>query len=427
MTSAATSSGLGKKYSILAVFTSWHMAISLILGFVSGIPLALTAATLQAWMVDEKISLTTIGLFSLVGLPYTLKFLWAPFMDRYVPPFMGRRRGWLLVTQLGLIASISALAFSSPSQHPFVVAILALILAFTSSSQDIVNDAYRIEILTPEEYGLGSSLYVLGYRAAMVVSGAGALLLVDHLGSTPTAWRITYLVMASTLLIGVVTTFLSPEPKVEGKPPSNMRDAVIQPLLEYFKRPGAVEILVFLVIYKLDTNLTIAMTTPFMMKIGFTKTDIGAVVKGFGFFALMAGTMVAGVSMIKLGLRRSLWIFGITQAVAGLTYMLLAQAGHNYPLMVAAIATENFFSGMGLAAMSAFMMSVVDKRFTATQYSLITSFMAMSRYVAGAPSGWLADHVSWPNYFIICTLIGIPGLLMLLRFNRWAMPENTQS
>ncbi|MBI3557805.1 MAG: AmpG family muropeptide MFS transporter [Deltaproteobacteria bacterium] len=404
------------------------MAVSLILGFISGIPLALTAATLQAWMVDEKISLTTIGLFSLVGLPYTLKFLWAPLMDRYVPPFMGRRRGWLLVTQAALIVSISAMAFSSPGQHPGIVAVLALIVAFTSSSQDIVNDAYRIEILRPEEYGLGSSLYVLGYRAAMFVSGAGSLLLADYLtprlGGYAMAWRVTYLVMASTLFIGIITTFLSPEPAVEGKPPANLSDAVIQPLLEYFKRPGSVEILIFLVIYKLDTNLTIAMTTPFMMKIGFTKTDIGAVVKGFGTFALMGGTMVAGISMIKLGLRRSLWIFGITQAVAGLTYMLLAQAGHNYPLMVAAIATENFFSGMGLAAMSAFMMNIVDKRFTATQYSLITSFMALSRYVASAPSGWLADNVSWPTYFVICTLIGIPGLLMLLRFKRWTMPSD---
>ncbi|MBI3544571.1 MAG: AmpG family muropeptide MFS transporter [Deltaproteobacteria bacterium] len=394
------------------------MAVSFILGFVAGIPLALTAATLQAWMVDAKISLTTIGLFSLVGLPYTVKFLWSPIMDRYSPPFLGKRRGWLVVTQLALVLAISAMAFSNPGQYPGTMAFLALLVAFCSASHDIVNDAFRIEMLSPEEYGLGSSLYVLGYRLAMYVSGGGALIMADHM-----PWRAVYLIMASTMAIGVVTTLLSPEAIAKPKQLKSLKDATVQPLVEYFKRSGAIEILAFLIIYKLDTNLTVAMTTPFMMKIGFTKTDIGAVVKGFGTFALMGGTLLAGMAMLKLGLRRSLWIFGILQAVAGLTYMALAQAGHNYPLMVASITTENFFSGMGLAAQSAFMMAMVDKRFTATQYSLITSFMALSRYVTGAPSGWLADHVSWPTYFIICTLIGIPGLLLLLRFDRWKMPS----
>jgi PAT family beta-lactamase induction signal transducer AmpG len=408
------------------------MGVSFIFGFTAGIPLALTAATLQAWMVDEKISLTTIGLYSMVGLPYTIKFLWAPFVDRWAPPLLhrrfgfGRRRGWLIITQLAVIGSICAMAFSNPGEHPLVIAALATLLAFCSASYDIVNDAYRIEILSQEEYGLGSSVYVMAYRLAMFISGGGALILADAFQksmSISIAWRYTYLIMGGLMLTGLITVLLCPDPQTKAKPPQTLRQAVVEPLMEYFKRAGAISILLFLVIYKLDTNLTVAMTTPFMMSLGFTKTDIGAVVKGFGTFALMGGTLVAGLAMVRLGLKRSLWIFGILQSICGLIFFALSKAGHHYPLMVASITAENFLSGMGLAAQSAFMMALVDKRFTATQYSLITSFMALSRYVASAPSGWLADHVGWGTYFIICTLIGIPGLLMLTRYNRWTLPQ----
>lgn len=393
------------------------MAVTLILGFVAGIPLALTAATLQAWMADLKTDLTVIGLFSLVGLPYTLKFLWAPIMDRFVPPFLGRRRGWLIIWQAIIMLVIVAMAFSNPAANPALTAFFAFLLAFSSASHDIVNDAYRVDVLTKEEYGAASSLYVMGYRVAMLVSGGGALILADHL-----PWRIVYLVMSSTMLIGMVTTYFAPEPNVSAQAPASIQDAVISPLIEFFKRPGAIETLVFLIVYKLDSNLTVAMTTPFMLSLGFSKTDIGAVTKGFGMLATITGTLFGGGLMVRLGLERALWMFGITQALAGLTYMGLAHAGHNYPFMVAAITIENLFSGMGIAAQSAFMMSICDKRFSATQYALISSFMALSRYLAGAPSGWLAKTFGWESYYLICALVGIPGLLMLLRFKKWAMP-----
>ena len=408
----------GALETVLHAFTSRRMAVVLLQGFVCGIPLALTFATLQAWMATEKVDLTLIGIFSLVGLPYTVKFLWAPLMDRYVPPFLGRRRGWILVCQVALMISISALAFSQPAQAPGVVAVLALLVAFCSSSQDIVVDAYRTEILSQEEFGVGSSLYVMGYRIAMLVSGGGALILSDHM-----SFRAVYLIMASTMLLGVFTTLIAPEPEVRAAPPKSIHEAFILPLVEYFKRRGAIETLLFLIVYKLDSNLTVAMTTPFMLSIGFSKTDIGAVVKGGGTIATVLGAIVGGGMMVKLGLRRSLWIFGISQAIAGLTYMILAHLGHNYPFMVAAITTENFFSGMGIAAQSALMMSLCDKRFTATQYSLLASFMGLSRYVAGAPSGWLAKTFGWEHYFLICALAGIPGLLMLLRLKAWKMPN----
>ena len=403
--------------SLLRIFASWRMAVVALHGFSAGIPLALTFATLQAWMASEKVDLTVIGAFSLVGIPYTLKFLWAPLMDRYVPPFLGRRRGWMIVAQVALIGFISAMAFSDPASSPATVAVLAVIVAFCSSSQDIAIDAYRTEILKPDELGAGAALYVTGYRIAMIVSGAVALILADHL-----PWKYVYLIMASTMSIGIVTTLLAPEPKTPPKAPRSIEEVVVQPFVEFFKRRGGVEVLVFMVIYKLDSNLTQALTTPFLLEQGFTKTDIGTVTKIFGMIATIAGTLVGGALMARLGIRRALWIFGIVQAAAGLSYMALAQAGHNYPLLIAAVTIEYTCSGLGNAAFSAFMMSVCDRRFTATQYALLTSFMAASRYVAGAPSGFLAQACGWQGYFLVCALIGIPGLLLLTRYRKWAIP-----
>jgi PAT family beta-lactamase induction signal transducer AmpG len=239
-------------------------------------------------------------------------------------------------------------------------------------------------------------------------------------------WRLVYLVMASLMLIGVATTWFAPEPKVPARAPRTLKDAVVQPLLEFFKRRGAIEVLIFLVIYKLDTNLTIAMTTPFMMDLGFSKTEIGTVGKAFGIFATIVGALFGGGIMVRLGIRRALWLFGVTQAFAGLSYLALAHVGHNYWVMVLAVATENVFSGMGIAAQNAFMMAICDKGFSATQFALISSFMALSRYVAGAPSGWLAKHVGWEGYYLVCVLIGIPGLLLLTRYRKWTMPSGSR-
>lgn len=404
--------------SIIQVFLNFRMATVLLFGFSSGVPLALTAGTLQAWMATENVDLTVIGIFALVGLPYTLKFLWAPFMDRYVPPFLGRRRGWILIAQLALVITISAMAFAEPSASPGVLALLAVLVAFSSASQDIVVDAFRTELLKPEELGAGAGVFIMGYRIAMLVSGAVALILADHM-----AWRTVYLIMAGTMLIGILTTFLTPEPVMQAKPPKSLQEAIMVPFIDFFRRRGAVEILIFILLYKLDVIMTLAMTTPFMLQIGFTKTDIGAVTKGFGLIATIVGTLLGGAWMVRLGLQRSLWCFGFLQGFSGISYVMLAKLGHHYPMMVTAIAVENFCSGMGTAVFTAFLMSLCNQRFTATQYALLSSFMAISRVVVGAPTGFLAKNLGWEMYYVVCTLIAIPGLLLLLRYRVWMAEE----
>lgn len=413
-----TANTLKKKYSLIHAFTNWRMFIVLLAGFSSGIPLALSGATLQAWMADRKVDLTVIGVFSLVTMPYALKFLWSPLMDRFVPPFLGRRRGWMFITQLALVGGIILLGLSDPVASPGRVALIAVLVAFFSASQDIVIDAYRTEVLPNEEFGIGSGVYVMGYRIAMIVSGGGALVLADRM-----PWSAVYFIMALTMGVGVIASLFGPEPIVDVKPPKSLSEAIILPFMEFFKRRGALETLLFLVLYKLDVFLTLAMQTPFMLDIGFSKTDIGAITKFFGMITTIAGALFGGGLMLKLGMQRSLWVFGIAQALAGLSYMLLAHVGAQYPLLVLAIAVENLCSGMGIAAYSAFMMSLCDKRFTATQYALLSSFMGFARGIVQTPSGYLAKAFGWERYFLICALISIPGLALLTRFKKWDLPN----
>ena len=394
------------------------MAATLGYGFSSGIPLALTGSTLQAWMSQEKVNLTTIGIFSLVGMPYTLKFLWSPFLDRYLPPVLGRRRGWILVLQMLLALGIAWMALTSPSEQSVRMAMIAVVVAFLSASQDIVVDAWRTDTLLPEEYGLGSGAYVMGYRLAMLVSGALALILADRI-----PWKQVYLLMALSMGVGILCTlFLAPEPQTDAEArPHSLREAVVLPLLDFFKRKGSVEVLSFIVLYKLDVVVALALTTPFMLELGFTKTDIGAVNKGVGLVATIFGTLAGGALMTRMGMKRSLWVFGILQGAGNVLFLALAYTGLNYPLMVSAIAIENLLSGMGTAAYSAFLMSLCNKKFSATQYALLTSLMALTRVVAGAPTGYLAQNLGWPAYFAVAISLMIPGLLLLTRYDRWAL------
>jgi PAT family beta-lactamase induction signal transducer AmpG len=400
--------------AILAAFGSRRIFFVLLLGFSSGIPLALTGSTLQAWMASEGVDLAVIGVFSLVGLPYAMKYLWAPVMDRFVPPFLGRRRGWMLVTQAALALAVAAMAFSEPKAAPGLLAVLSLLVAFFSASQDIVVDAWRTEVLSPEELGPGAGVHILGYRVAMLTSGAVALILADRI-----PWRLVYLLMAGSLAVGIAASLLAPEPEVAGKPPRTLKEAVVEPFIEFFARPGAMGILLFVVLYKLDVVMALALTTPFLLELGFTKTDIGAVTKGLGMVATIVGTLAGGAVVARSGLKASLWIFGILQSVSTLSFLALARLGHHYPMMVAAIGIENLCSGMGTAAYAAFLMSLCDKRFTATQYALLTSLMAVTRVVAGAPTGVLAKAYGWETYFLVSALAAIPGLLLLLRYDRW--------
>jgi PAT family beta-lactamase induction signal transducer AmpG len=406
--------------SILSVFRSPRLFWVLLLGFSSGIPLALTGTTLQAWMATEKIDLTIIGVFSLVGLPYSVKYLWAPVMDRFIPPFLGRRRGWMLVTQLGLVLTIAAMAFSDPAGATTLFAVLAFLVAFVSASQDIVVDAYRTEVLEPAELGPGAGVHIMGYRIAMLTSGAIALILADRL-----PWKTVYLLMAGSLLVGAVASILSPEPALKEKPPASLKEAVVEPFIEFLSRPGAVGILLFVILYKLDVVMATALTTPFMLELGFTKTDIGAVTKGLGMAATIVGTLAGGAVVARVGMKASLWIFGILQSVSTLAFLTLARLGHHYPAMVAAIGLENLCSGMGTAAYAAFLMSLCNKRFTATQYAILTSLMALTRVLVGAPTGYLAKTYGWEIYFLVSMLAAVPGLLLLLQYSRWTAPSLT--
>lgn len=396
-----------------ATLISGRMLVALLMGFACGLPLLLTLSVLQAWMTEEGVDLGAIGLMSLVGIPYTVKFLWSPLLDRFVPPFLGRRRGWLLISQLALMAAVAALGQTEPARAPWLVALAAFFVTFFSATQDAVVDAYRREDLADEELGLGSSLYVNGYRIGMLLASGGGLILADHI-----PFSRVYLIMAACLLPGVATTLLAGEPPV-AETPTSLRAAVIDPLRDYFARPEALWILAFIVFFKIGDTLASAMTTPFYLDIGFTKTQIGAVVKLFGFWATVAGSLIGGGLMLRLGINRSLWIFGLLQAVSTAGFALLASIGAHSGALAGVIAFENLSSGMGTAAFVAFMASITDKRFTATQYALLSSLMGAPRVVASAGTGYLAGAVGWTTFFIFCTIMAAPGLALLHRFAPW--------
>lgn len=387
---------------------SGRMLVVALMGFVSGLPLLLTGSVLQAWMKDAGVDLATIGLFALAGLPYTLKFVWAPLFDRYVPIALGRRRGWLLIVQLALIGALVLLAGSDPAASPFGVAVAALLVTFFSASQDIVVDAYRREVLADDEQGLGAALAVNGYRLGMLLASGGGLILADHW-----SFPAVYLFMAGFMLIGVATTLFAPEPGAPAGRPRSLQEAVIDPFLDYFRRPDAVAILLFILLYKLGDAMAAHMTTPFYLDVGFTKTEIGAVVKLFGFWATVAGGLVGGVAILRLGIVRALWVFGILQALSTAAFVALAVAGPDLGVLTAVIAFENLSSGLGTSAYVAFMATLTNRRFTATQYALLSSLMGIPRVLAAAPTGWLAAELGWPAFFLCCAVVALPGLWVL--------------
>jgi PAT family beta-lactamase induction signal transducer AmpG len=407
----------------LKVFTQKRMLTTLLLGFSGGLPLALTGGTIQAWLTTSNVDVATIGMFSLVGLPYAMKFLWAPLMDLRALPFLGLRRGWLALTQVGLFASTVALAMAGPQSGMFLFSLLAIILAFFSASQDIVIDAYRTEIIEDEsELGAGASTYVTGYRLAMVVSGGFALILAAHY-----SWQFVYITMACLNLVGLATVLASPEPKINRpKRQVNLRASVIQPFLEFFQRAGAMEILIFIMVYKLSTLMATALTTKFLIDLGFSLEIIGSVTKVAGLAATIFGTLCGGALMAKFGLKKSLWIFGIAQASVGITFCLLSRlAGpgsepamkHFYLTVI--IMLDNFMMGLGTAALTGFMMNFCSRQYTATQYALLTSVMAVSRVILVAHAGTMVAHMGWDMFFLSTIPLALPGLLLLNRFDHW--------
>ena len=381
------------------------------MGFASGIPLALTGATLQAWMTIAGVDLRTIGIFTLVGIPYTLKFLWSPMMDRFVPPWLGRRRGGIVLTQVVLVLGIAAMAFCSPKNAPGVLAAIALLVAFFSASQDIVIDAYRTDVLHKEELGAGAAVFVTGYRLAMLVSGALALIMSDRIG-----WRTTYLLMAAVMSVGVVATLFGPEPERKAVPPKTISEAVAGPLKDFLSRRKAVLLLLLIVLYKLADAYAGSLTTAFLIRgVGFSATDVGTVNKFFGLIATIVGAVLGGALMVRLGLFRSLLAFGILQGVSNLAYMVLAWTGKSYGMLVFSVGFENFTSGMGTAAFIALLMALCNHRYTATQYALLSSLAALGRIFVAPTSGYVVEGVGWPGFFLITALTAIPGLLMLWR------------
>lgn len=400
--------------SILKIICSGRMLVALLMGFACGLPLLLTWSLLQAWMKEEGVDLTVIGLMALVGLPYTLKFLWAPVLDRFTLPFFGRRRGWLLIAQLSLIFSIVGLGLTDPGNNLSMVVFAAFLVTFFSASQDIVVDAYRREDLSDEELGLGSSLYVNGYRVGTLLASGGGLIMADHM-----SFFMVYVIMAACMLPGILTTVLAPEPEASAGTPKSLKEAAIGPLVDYFSRSGAIWILTFILLYKIGDQMASAMTMPFYLDMGFSKTEIGTVVKIFGFWATIAGSLIGGILMIRLGINRSLWIFGFLQALSTAGFAILAKIGYSIVALSGVIAFENLSAGMGTAAYVAFMASITNKKFTATQYALLTSLMGVPRVMASAPTGFLAKNIGWEGFFIFCTLIAIPGMLLLFKFAPW--------
>ncbi len=402
----------------LQVFRSRKMAALLLLGFSSGLPLYLTSRTLQAWMTQEKVSLGVIGVFSLVSLPYSLKFLWSPIIDRYVPPFLGRRRGWMAITQIGLIIAIAAIStIQNPTQALQFLAINALIIAFLSATQDIAFDAYRTDILSEIELGAGASIGVLGYRVALLVTSALALILADYM-----PWQVVYLLMAILMGIGLLTSFWAPEPPAKDTPPHSIVDAVYLPFQEFFQRLGITEsllILVFILLYRLGDSLLGNMVTPFLLQIGFSQTNIGTIQGGMGFLATTVGVLTGGAILTRIGLNKSLWIFGILQAVSNLGYYVLALAGKDDLLLLLAINIENFCGGLVVPTFVAFLMNLCNHRFSATQFALLSSLMAVSRDIVVAPAGALAQITGWPLFFLLSLVAALPGMLFLPKLAPW--------
>lgn len=407
--------------AILKVFTQRKMAAILLLGFSSGLPLWLTSRTLQAWMTVEGVDLTTIGLFSLVALPYSLKFLWAPVLDRYVPPLFGRRRGWLIITQLALLVLIAGMSAHDPSRGLQLLAVNAILIAFFSASQDIVFDAYKIDALDEREMGAGAAIGVLGYRIALLITGSLAFFLADRM-----PWTTVYLLIALLMLVGVGAALWAPEPKLDVGPPRSLRAAATEAFADFFRRTGAgwgVLILLFIIFYQLPDRFGAAMVTPFLLQIGFSQTEIGAIQGGIGLLSTIVGVLIGGGIIAALGINRSVWVFAFFQIASNLAYYWISLIGPERGALIVATIIENVSGGLVTAGFVAYMMSLCSRQFSATQYALLSSLMAAARDILVAPSGGIADGLGWPTYFLFTLVVGLPAFLLL----PWLVPWNQEN
>jgi len=396
-----------------------RLLVLVLLGFASGLPLFLTGSTLKAWMTDEKLSLATIGLFSFVTLPYSLKVFWAPFLDRYTLPVLGRRRGWMLLMQAGMAATLFFLAQSQPRLDLYRVVVLALALAITSATFDIAVDAWRAEALEQKFLGLGNSIHITAYRVAMLVSGGLAMILAQFFG-----WRSTYLLMAGFTCLGMVGTWLAINTDSVATAPRSMKVAITGPLEDLLKRPGIGYLLTFAVFYKLGDWLAESMTMPFLLRgMGFSKLQIGTVQKTTAMVAIILGGLLGGWMLTRMSLRKALWICGFVQAGSILGFWAISLLGRHLPLLVAANSLENLAYGMGGSAFAALLMGSCNRSYTGTQYALFSALMALPRTFFAGLTGFMADWYGWKLYFPVCAAAAIPGLLLLLLWDRWGLPE----
>jgi len=403
-----------------ALFTR-RMLICVFTGFSSGLPLYLLLNLLPAWLRTEGINLKVIGAFALIQFPYTWKFLWAPLLDRYVIRVLGRRRGWMLLTQLALMATIAWMGTLSPHDELSWVIYAATAVAFLSATQDIAIDAYRRELLSNAELGLGNAVHVNAYRIAGLIPGSLSLILADHL-----PWQMVFAVTALFMLPGMAMTLAVAEPAVAGTLPKTLRAAVVEPFREFIGRAGvrsALLVLGFIFLYKLGDSMCTALATPFYLDMGFTKSDIGLIAKNAGLWASVIGGMLGGLWMLRIGINRGLWLFGVVQVVSILGFAWLAHEGRPDKAMLAfVIAFEALGVGLGTAAFTAYIARATDPRYTATQFALFTSLAAVPRTIVNASTGWIVEQTGWFNFFLLCTLLALPGMLLLLRVAPWRSP-----
>jgi PAT family beta-lactamase induction signal transducer AmpG len=393
------------------IWTPKMIAI-LVLGAASGLPNQVTESTLQAWLKDVGISNTTIGVMSYVSLPYLLKPLWAPFVDRYPIALLGRRRGWIFLMQLALVAGIVMLALQSPRDGLTPLAICAVAIVFFSATQDIAIDAWRTDVSLPSERGVNAALTQLGYRSAAWIASAVALVVADYYG-----WRPALLTLAVLMLAFCVATVLAPEPEAAYRPRS-LAESIVVPLRELLGTPSAAALITVVLVFKVGDAFANKLFTPFMMDVGFTKTEIGLIVKALFTVSTLVGSLVGGIVMIRLGLLRSMLVFGVLQALTNLLYCMLALAGKSYTIMVMAVVLEHVAGAMGAIALVALIMALCDVRYSAFQYALLSALAVLPRYSLGGPAGWVADHEGWFGYFVVSFMLALPGLAIVWLMRR---------
>ena len=414
-----------------AVRRSWRevvlnrrMLVCIFTGFASGLPLYLLLNLVPAWLKTEGLSLKAIGAFALIQFPYTWKFLWAPLLDRFgILPVLGRRRSWMLVTQLGLLAAIAWLGRLSPTEQLTLVVALTAVIALCSATLDIALDAFRREILPDEELGLGNAIHVNAYRIAGLVPGSLSLILADHL-----PWSQVFLITAAFMLPGMVMTLMVREPAAAERRPRTLRDAVVEPFHEFFTRHGvqsALLVLAFIFLYKLGDSLCTALATPFYLDMGYSKTEIGLIAKNAGLWPMVIGGILGGIWMVKLGINRALWLFGVVQIVTILGFVWLAWLGPapsdagRLVVLATVIAGEAVGAGLGTTAFVAFMARTTHPAYSATQLALFTSLMAVPRTFINASAGWLVEGMGWFHFFLLCFVLALPGMLLLLKVAPW--------